>query len=143
MSVFAQVPAIAKGVAAVTPRRRRRGFVRNGRLFLLPTQANAQALTHSRAFSGLGDAGDVVSVSADPATDAELRNRIRNSGGAIVVSNDDSHGALNTAYSHAWQFAVEQLADGRYRITETNYVKYAVIAGLGLGVLLLARAVRG
>ena len=73
---------------------------------------------------------DVVSIGAAPTNATELKNLIHNSGGSIVVANNDVR--LLVANQHSWEFSVTHQADGQFKIVSTDYSTYLIYGGIAL-----------
>jgi|GEM_PF-6273478 len=81
------------------------------------------------------DPADVIRTGAAPTNAAELATLLAHSRGSITV--DRGSLALMVANNHSWQFSVEQLSNGQFKITPTNYQNYGIYGGAGLLVLVL------
>lgn len=86
-------------------------------------------------------ASDTVVINAVPGARSrnatELSNSIKAAGGQLVVYPNES--AYIVAVNNSLRFTVERLTDGRFRISESNYltsvIPIALVALIGLALL--------
>lgn len=82
------------------------------------------------------EADEILTIEAEPVNPSELKNRIRNSGGSIIISTNSLPARI--ARDHWYFFSVQESRDGsQVKITENNYLLYGgigLIALVALGI---------